>query len=123
MQVQKSSCCVNKFQMEWRIFVLPIVFILEEQLVCITISIYTAKLSTASDTRKCLVLRHSRNTTERWSLLQAVYNTCESSEGYRFLKSVLLLDVIVTSKSIISLVCFIGSENNGLEMIRFSLYK
>lgn len=99
------------------------VFILEQQLVGITISIYTAKLYKASGTSKCLVPRHSRNTAEKWSLFQAVYNTCESSEGYRFLKSVLLLDVIVISKSVILLVCFIGSESSGLEIIPFSLYK
>lgn len=103
---------------------MPMFFILEEQLVSITVSIYTAKLYKALGTSVCLVvLKHSRNTTEKWSLLQAVYNTCESSEGCRFLKTVLLLDVTVTSKSIVLLVCFIGNESSGLEIISFSLYK
>lgn len=98
------------------------IFFILEQLVGITVSIHTVKLYIASATTECLVvLRHSRNTTEKCSLLKAVSNTCESSAGYKSLKSVLLLDVTVTS--IILLVCFICNETDGVEIISFSLYK
>lgn len=98
-----------------------IIIIFEEQLVGIAINIYIAKPYKSSGTIECLVLRHSGNTAEK-CLPQAVYNTCESSEGYRFLKSVLLLDVIVTARSIIiSLLCFNGCESRALEIIPSSV--
>lgn len=136
MLIQMSLCCLNPFQVEWRLFGLPRVFLLEEQLVGITTSNYTVKCYKVSGTSECVVLRHFRITAEKWPHLQAIsqhmwiicslqmiHSTCESSAGYRFLKSLLWLDIIATSKSIILLVCFIGSESSGLEITPCSLCK
>lgn len=72
MLIQMSLCCLNPFQIEWRIFVLPKAFFLLEQLVGIFTNNNTVKWYKVSGTNEFIVLSHFRITAEIWSHLQVI---------------------------------------------------